>query len=94
MCINSVNYPGCYASPVFVEDHSNPQAKAIEEKFKDEIACKQAHVKVQFIQDTLERHKNSLTNPERYTLEYMLKDAQRELAQVLQYMNAKYPPKA
>lgn len=93
MSINSVNYPGCYARPVFVENHSNPQAKAIAEKIKDEIACKQAHVKVEFLQNTLERNKD-LTNSERYTLEYMLKDALRELAQVLRNLNAKYPAKA
>ncbi len=89
MSINSINYPGCYAQPVFIENHTNPQVKIFTEKVKDEISCKQAHVKVEFLQNTL--NNKDLTNPERYTLEYMLRDAQRELAQILQNLNAKYP---
>lgn len=90
MSMNPVGYAGCYARPVFIENHSNPQADAIAAKIKDEISVKQAYVKVEFLQNTLKKHKD-LTNPERYTLEYMLRDAQRELAQIQQNMMVKYP---
>lgn len=88
MSINAVNYPGCYR-PVFIENHSNPQAKAIAEKINDEIKVKQSYVKVEFLQNTLERHKE-LTKPERNVLEGMLADAQRELLQLQCQLNNKY----
>lgn len=90
MSINAVNYPGCYAPAGCCKGHLNPQSKAIAEKLNDEISCKQAYVKVEFLQNTLNRHKE-LTVPEKAALEYMLIDAQRELAQLQQKLNAKYP---
>lgn len=83
--INSVNYP-LYYTPIFVEDHSNPEVKAIVKKINEELKIKQAYVKVEFIENTLKNP--NLTKPQRFTLEYMLKDAQREFTMLkIQYKN-------
>lgn len=69
-------YPG---GPVMIENHSNPKVDATVKKLNEEIAIKQAYIKVEFIKNTLDNNKD-LTNPEKYALGYMLDDAQRELA--------------
>ncbi len=87
MSINSVNYPGFYA-PVFVENHSNPEADAIVKKVNDEIKVVQADQKVHFIQNVLKGR--DLTKPQRIALEYMLRDAQCEFAQLKNEALQKY----
>lgn len=89
MSINAVNYPGCYAA-ANVGAISNPQVNPIVEKINDEISYKQAYVKVEFLQNTLDRHKD-LTSSERVALEGMLRNSQREMSQLQQKLNAKYP---
>jgi len=89
MCINSINYPGCYA-PKFVENHSNPQADAFAKKMNDEIQMQQAKAKVEFIKNTLVNHEKELSQPEKNVLQYMYKDAQIELAQLTYKLNNKY----
>ncbi len=92
--VNSVNvqnagfYPGC--TPVMIENHSNPEAETFREKVLDEIKTKQAYVKVEFLQNTLEKYKNELTKPQQNVLNAELDNAQRELALLRQQLNAKY----
>lgn len=92
--VNTVNvqnaglYPGC--SPVMVENHTNPEAEAFRQKTLDEIAIKQAYVKVEFLQNTLEKYKNELTKPQQNVLNAELDNAQREFALLRQQLNAKY----
>ena len=92
MSINAVSYPGCYAT-ANVGGVQNQPANPIVAKLKDEIAYKQAYIKVEFLQNTLERHKE-LSPSERNAVEGMLRDAQREMASLKQQLDAKYPVKA
>ncbi len=92
MSVNAVSYPGCYAT-ANVGGVSSTQANPIVAKLKDEIAYKQAYVKVEFLQNTLEKHKD-MNLAERNAVEGMLRDAQREIAQLKQQLDAKYPVNA
>lgn len=89
MCMNPVNYPGCYA-PANVGYVAYPQQNPIVAKLNDEISYKQAYVKVEFLQNTLDRHKD-LNPAERNAIEIMLRDAQRDLAILKQQLDMKYP---
>ncbi len=85
-------YPGANPSiyPVMYENHTNPEAEKFREKTLDEIKFKQAYVKVEFLQNTLEKYKNELTKPQQNVLNAELANAQRELALLKQQLNAKY----
>lgn len=85
---NAGFYPGC--APVMLENHTNPEAEAFRQKMLDEIATKQAYVKVEFIQNTLTKYQNELTKPQQNVLNAELLNAQRELASLQQQLNAKY----
>ena len=92
MSINAVSYPGCYAT-ANVGGVQNKTANPNVEKWKEEIAYNTAYIKVEFLQNTLERHKD-LSPSERNAIEGMLRDAQREMASLKQQLDAKYPVKA
>lgn len=81
MSVNAINCRA-YCSPVMIEDHSNPQADAIVKRVNSEIKINQAEVKVKFLQDTL--NGTDLTKPEKNAIEGMLREAQREFAQLKQ----------
>lgn len=85
-------YPGANPSiyPVMYENHTNPEAEKFREKTLDEIKTKQAYVKVEFLQNTIEKYKNELTKPQQNVLNAELANAQRELALLKQQLNAKY----
>lgn len=83
------NYYPVYG-PAMVENHTNPEAEAFRQKLKDEINVKQAYVRVEFIQNTLEHYKNSLTQPQMNVLLAELADAQRDFSMLTQQLNAKY----
>ena len=85
---NAGFYPGC--SPVMIENHTNPEAEAFRQKLYDEIRTKQAYVKVEFLQNTLEKYKNELTMPQQNVLNAELQNAQRDFALLKQQLNAKY----
>lgn len=88
MGTNSITYPGCYASAV--KQPLNQQANVLVKGLNDEILHKQACVKADFLKHTLDTNK-TFTKSERAAVEDMLRDAQRELAQLEQKLNAKYP---
>lgn len=84
MSVNHVNYPGCYR-PVMVEDHSNPQVTATVKRVNHEIKMNQTEIKVKFLEDTLTG--TDLSKPERTALEGMLREAQREWAEMKREAN-------
>lgn len=90
MSINAVNYPGCYAASAGrTTSPTNPQVTTFVNGINDEIKFKQANVKIEFLQHLVNEHKE-LPAPEREAAENMLRDAQRELAQLKCQLDNKY----
>ena len=81
-------YSGIY--PTMIENHTNPEAEQFRQKLNDEIQTKQANVRIEFLQNTLEKYKNTLTKPEQNVLICELSSAQREFALLQQQLNSKY----
>lgn len=77
-------------APTRIENHKNQGTEQLVNKINEEIKCKQAYVRVEFLKNTLERHNNELTQPEKNALNAELSDAQRELALLKQQLCAKY----
>lgn len=81
-------YPGY--GPMMIENHTNPEAEQFRQKMNDEIQFKQAYVRLEFLQNTLSKYANELTQVQKNVLNAEIQNAQRDLS-VLQYnLNAKY----
>lgn len=90
-------YPGVYPGPnpnsmypVMYENHTNPEAEQFRKKTLDEIQFKQAYVKVEFLQNTLNKYDKELTQVQKNVLNGELQNAQREFALLQQQLNSKY----
>ena len=73
-------YPGANPSiyPMMYENHTNPEAEQFRQKINGEIRIKQAYVRLEFLQNTLSRYANSLTQPQKNVLNAEIQNAQRE----------------
>lgn len=81
-------YPGC--QPTMIENHTNPEAEQFRAKINDEIKFKQAYVRMEFLQNTLNKCSNELTQVQKNVLIAELTDAQRTFATIQQQLNSKY----
>jgi len=66
------------------------EAQQLRQKANDEISVKQAYVRVEFLQNTLEKYSNELTQEQKNVLTADLQDAQRTYAALKQQLNNKY----
>lgn len=83
-----VNQLGPYAA-TNVNKASASQIDIFKDKLNDEVSYQQALTRVDFLQRTL--NNKGLSRTEREAVELMLRDAQRDLAQLKQNLDAKYP---
>ena len=81
-------YPGCHQ--VVANPAVQSEMTSFKDKINDEIQFKQAYVKVDFLKNTLEKHGKELTPVQKNVLMAELQEAQRELANLQQQLNAKY----
>ena len=78
------------AYPMVPTPQVSAEAQQFRQKTNDEISVKQAYVRVEFLQNTLEKYNNELTQEQKNVLTADLLDAQRTFAMLKQQLNAKY----
>lgn len=83
-----VNHLGNYAA-TGVNSASISQIDKFKDGLNDEIRSQKANASVQFLQRLLDEHPE-FSKAERAAVEEMLRDAQKDLAQLQQELNKKY----
>lgn len=85
----NIGYYPAYG-PMMVENHTNPEAEQFRQKMNDEILCKQAYVRLEFLQNTLSKYAGELTQVQKNVLNAEIQSAQRNFAVIQYNLNAKY----
>ena len=78
------------AYPMAPAPQVSAEAQQFRQKTNDEISVKQAYVRVEFLQNTLEKYNNELTQEQKNVLTADLQDAQRTFAMLKQQLDSKY----